>query len=206
VVVLAIAGPVALTRVVNHVAAWPGSERAGRSWALQGVLLLQFMALAHGFRGEWPDARARAEYPGLVERLRSLHGPVLAPGFGTLALQTGHAATFHPVALEALVEAKGNGLMTRDPDVLDRMLEPLAKGEERPTLVSDRRLDDPASSASPGWMESVRGYRLDSEWKELADSPAPRFVYVPISGAAPRPSPAPIAGAIESNPDSAHAQ
>jgi hypothetical protein len=37
---LAIAGPVALARVVKHVATWPGSERAGRMWALQAVLLL----------------------------------------------------------------------------------------------------------------------------------------------------------------------
>jgi hypothetical protein len=195
---LAIAGPVALARVVKHVATWPGSERAGRMWALHAVLLVQFVALAHGFRAAWPDGRARAEYPVLLERLRSLRGPVLAPGYGALSSRAGHGPAFDPLALDLLAEASEHGVPMPDTTALDRLLEPLRAGAERPTLVLARRLEDLGEAP---WPRAARGYRLEAEWKELAGSPAPHFVYVPDPTIASAPA-TPVADIIEPAPGS----
>jgi hypothetical protein len=190
---LAIAGPVALARVVKHVASWPGSGRAGRSWALHAVLLVQFVALAHGFRAAWPDGRARAEYPVWIDRLRSLRGPVLVPGFGALSSRAGHGPAFSPLALDLLTEAHERGVPMPDSTAFDRMLDGLHSGAERPTLVLATRLD---ALEDRSWQRMARRYRLDAEWKELADTPAPHFVYVPDAASAST-SATPVAGIVE---------
>jgi peptidoglycan/xylan/chitin deacetylase (PgdA/CDA1 family) len=80
-----------------------------------------------------------------------------------------------------------------DTTALDRLLEPLRAGAERPTLVLARRLEDLGEAP---WPRAARGYRLEAEWKELAGSPAPHFVYVPDPTIASAPA-TPVADIIE---------
>ena len=213
-IALAIAGPVALSRVVNHLAAWPGSERQGRSWALQAVLLLQFLPLTLGFRALLPDPRARQAHDTLVERLRALPDSVLAPGFGFLAQQAGKGAAYDPLALEALVEARGNRLLARDPGFVDRLFAPLESGPGRPLLLTESPIDRLAASKGAPWPRVAADYRRSTEWAELAGTQAPRFVSAPLADQLPGPAAAKsgtlartsLAGSVDAPPDSASAR
>jgi hypothetical protein len=177
---LAIAGPIAVVRVVSHLAAWPGSGRAGRSWVLYGALLLQFVPLAHGMSHQFPDPRGRQAHAWLIERLRALPGPVLVPGFGQAAASAGKGSSFNPLALEVLVEARGNRLLQRDPGFVGRMFAPLSRGGAgRPALVMVEALEQVGGSSDMPWASVARAYQRTDEWRELSDTPAPRFVYEP---------------------------
>lgn len=208
VVMLVIAGPIALVRVVSHLAAWPGSGRAGRSWVLHAVLLIQFLPLAYGLRNQIPDPRAAQARATLTERLRAIPGPVLAPGFGDVAVQAGKDESFHPLALDLLLAARGNALLTRQPALAETLFAPLENGPGRPTVVLG------AEVVSRGASQALRdllgrSYRRVAEWRELADSPAPRFVYAARMETAAVPPPATttsLAGAVPTIPDTSAAR
>jgi hypothetical protein len=179
--VLAIGGPVAMIRVVNHLAAWPGAGRAGRSWVLQAALMLSFAPVLGEVAGRLPADRFRSEHARLIERLRALPGPVIAPGFGWDAARAGKGASFDPVALEALVRARAGRRPEDDPPVIERVLAPLRDGSARAWVVVERPLED-----APGddglWAAMAERYQRVAEWSELAEAPAPRFVYEPRGG------------------------
>lgn len=181
VVALVIAGPIALVRVVSHLAAWPGSGRAGRSWVLHAILLLQFFPLAYGLRSQIPDPRAAQARTALIERLRSFPGPVLVPGYGEAALMAGKQDAYHPLALELLLSAKGNSLLARQPALADTLFAALAAAPRPPAVVvASASPRSPAEQALAAALE--RSYDRVAEWPELADSPAPRFVYAARMG------------------------
>jgi len=176
VVALVIAGPIALVRVVSHLAAWPGAGRAGRSWVLHAILLLQFFPLAYGLRSQIPDPRAAQTRNALIERLRSFPGPVLVPGYGEVARQAGKEDAYHPLALELLLSARGNALLERRPALADSLFEALAASPQPPTLIV--AAPEPRRAGERELRELLdRSYHRVTEWRELADSPAPRFVY-----------------------------
>ena len=204
---LVIAGPIALVRVVSHLAAWPGSERAGRSSVLHAVLLLQFFPLAYGLRNQIPDPRAALARAALIERLAELKGPVLVPGAGDAARQAGKDDAYQPLALDLLLSAPGNALLARDPAFADSMLAALTR-EPRPPLVVIGAAPalTPAERALQSMLE--RSYRRVGEWPELADSRAPRFVYAARMSyaAAPRMLLPPLAGAALISPDTSSAR
>src|SRR5262249_13620834 len=165
-----------LVRVVSHLAAWPGSGRAGRSSVLHAVLLIQFLPLAYGLRNQMPDPRATQARAALVERLRGLPGPVLVPGFGDAAIQAGKGDAFQPLALDLLLSSRGNALMAHSPTLAETLFASLRSGSGRPTVVLG---DEPEPRGPVGPLREVlaHSYRRVAEWRELADSPAPRFVY-----------------------------
>jgi len=176
IVALVIAGPIALVRVVSHLAAWPGSERAGRSWVLHAILLLQFFPLAYGLRSQIPDPRAAQARATLIDRLRAVPGPVLVPGYGDVARQAGKGEAYHPLALELLLSARGNALLSRRPALADSLFAPLAEAPAPPAVVVESVR--PQQAGERALAQALdRSYDRVTEWRELADSPAPRFVY-----------------------------
>ena len=203
-VTLVIAGPIALVRVVSHLAAWPGSERAGRSWVLHAILLLQFFPLAYGLRSQIPDPRAAQARTTLVERLRAVPGPVLVPGYGEVARQAGKEESYHPLALELLLAAKGNALLLRRPALADSLFASLAVAPTPPAVVVGSQSEKKASERALA-KALDRSYQRVTEWRELADSPAPRFVYAArMETAAPLPATTSVAGLA--SPDTMHAR
>jgi len=209
VVTWVIAGPIALVRVVSHLAAWPGSGRPGRSCVLHAVLLIQFLPLAYGLRGQIPDPRAGQAQAVLIEHLRTLRGPVLVPGYDATAQAAGKGSSFDPLALEVLLTARGNGLLARQPALAESLFAPLARGPGRPSLVTGAGIARRYPQVARALSETLaRSYQRVAEWRELADSPTPRFVYAPIMETvdAPGVAPAPLAGMIQETPDTAAAR
>jgi hypothetical protein len=202
VVALVIAGPIALVRVVSHLAAWPGSGRAGRSWVLHAILLLQFFPLAYGLRSQIPDPRLAQSRAALVERLRTIPGPVLVPGYGEAALRAGKDDAYSPLALDLLVSARGNALLERQPEWADSLFGTLATAARPVTVV----IGPPASlRGSERALSRVleRSYLRVDEWPELADSPAPHFVYArPMETRSPQAAMPSLAGAMAVATDS----
>jgi hypothetical protein len=202
VVALVIAGPIALVRVVSHLAAWPGSGRAGRSWVLHAILLLQFFPLAYGLRSQMPDPRLAQAHAALIERLRSLQGPVLVPGYGEAALRAGKDDAYQPLALDLLVNARGNALLARQPEWADSMFRALAGGPHPPSIVigAPQTLRESEHTLA---TVLARSYRRVAEWPELADSPAPHFVYArPMETSRSQAAMPALAGAIAVATDS----
>jgi hypothetical protein len=188
VVTLVIAGPIALVRVVSHLAAWPGAGRAGRSWVLHAILLVQFFPLAYGLKSQIPDPRAAQARTALIERLRAFPGPVLVPGYGEVARLAGKEDAYHPLALELLLSAKGNALLVRRPALADSLFEALAAAPHPPALIVGASEPRRAGERALGALLD-HSYDRVTEWRELADSPAPRFVYAARMGT-PVPLPA----------------
>ncbi len=205
VVTLVIAGPIALVRVVSHLSAWPGSGRAGRSWVLHAVLLLQFMPLAYGLRSQIPDPRARQARAALIERLRILPGPVLVPGYGEAALQAGKADAYDPLALDLWLDSRESGPAMHATPLADSFFAPLADSVSPPWIV----VGDGRTAAAPDRRLGpvlARSYHLVAGWPELTDSPAPHFVYAARMSSAPLAPAPPLAGALFAPPDTTPAR
>ena len=180
-------GPISLARVVNHLAAWPGSERMGRSTALHLVLALQFMPLAYRAGDLLPAPPAEAARAALVERIWSCPGKVIVPGHGFYSWSAGKGSSMHAIALDGLVRARDNSLFRRDPQFLDRLFDPLRQGQDRPTLITDDELDQSQGDARHLWISLASAYRLDKKPVQNSSSlqpvsgirGAPALVYVP---------------------------
>jgi hypothetical protein len=183
-----IAGPIALLRVVNHLAAWPDSERAGRSWVMYAVLLLQFVPLAYGVRSQMPHPRARQAHAELMSWLRSYPGPVLMFYHGHYTWQAGKGTTFQQSALDDIIRARGNRLLASDPKYFDRMFQALREGPDRPMIVTDVELEKTGLESRTLWQSVASHYRLEGElgWISEPMKPinaahrTPRLIYVPI--------------------------
>jgi hypothetical protein len=187
VVVLAVLGPISLARLVHHLAAWPGSERLGRSATIYLVLGLQFAPLMQGLRGQLPPANARAARAELVRMLREYPGPVIVLQHGHYGWSAGKSTSLQQDALEDILGSKGNRLLARDPRFFDRMFDRLRTGRDRPMIVADTALERCGNQSRALWSSLAASYVLRQElgWVGRPLGPiygrhgTPARVYVP---------------------------
>jgi len=183
----AIFGPIALHNVMHHVAAWPGSERGGRSPVIYLLLCLQFLPLAYPIRDQMPHRRSAEARDVLIEHLRSYPGPVLMLYHGFYGWSAGKGSSLHQITLDDIVRARGNRLLAGDPQFFDRMFESLRSGPNRPMIITDTELQLSGSESRGLWESIAPGYRLAGQlcWISEALNPingnhwTPRLVYVP---------------------------
>ncbi len=193
VVALAILGPLSLHRVTRDLetAGGPGARAPGV--LLCALLLLQFVPLLYPVRNQMPHRRAAEAHAELLERLRGLEGPVLMPYHGFYLSQAGKPTSHHLIALEDVARARGNRLLARDPEFLERLFEPLRHGAGRPAIVTDVRLE--AITRSSLWQSLAPGYALADTLGWISDPlrpvtgnrSQPSYVYLPIENASDTP-------------------
>jgi len=185
---LSVLGPIALHNVIHHVAAWPGSERGGRSPVLYVLLSLQFLLLAYPVRSQLPPPHPGEARAGLLQRLSSHPGPALVPDHGFYGWSAGKGSSMHEIALERIVRARGNRLLAGDPQYFDRMFAALRSGPDRPMIVADVELGTGGGASRELWASIITGYRLEGELGSISESlqpvggsrRAPRLIYLPV--------------------------
>jgi hypothetical protein len=187
VVMLSVLGPLAVHHLLQHYGTLP-DNRLGHRTALVLLLVLgQFVVLYYGVRGFIPDARAGEARAELEALIASYPGPVMVTYHGHYARSAGKGTSLQMIAFDDIVRAEGNSLLERDPEFVDRMMEPLRSGEQRPVIISDAELVESGDQTNPWWREVAPGYVLLGElgWVGEALTPvvghptAPRYVYVP---------------------------
>jgi hypothetical protein len=100
---------------------------------------------------------------------------VLVPGYGEVARLAGKEDAYHPLALDLLL-AGGHTLLEQRPQWADSLFDAVATAPRPPAIVIGAPQGHGASERLlRGLIE--RAYRPVAEWRELSDSPTPRFVY-----------------------------
>ncbi|MEO5989058.1 MAG: hypothetical protein ABIU54_08225 [Candidatus Eisenbacteria bacterium] len=181
---LCIAGPIALSRMESEFIRLSPSAGARASVAISLLLAGQFIPLIYSIgleRGHRNAAEARAQF---VQLLRELPGPVWVPTHGFYASLAGKAPGMQFIAIDDIERAPGNSLLLRDPKFLDRMVEELRSGPDRPFIVAD----GPLEKVGPIWGRIAEGYRVIREIPEWSEGLAgitghrtrPDRIYAPI--------------------------
>jgi hypothetical protein len=152
-VALAVLGPISLHRLLAALA--PRPDVFGPNGFACLALALQFLPLAYPMHEQLPHERGRDARAQLLADLRAEPGPVLMPYHGFYCLSAGKPTSLHIIALDDIVRSRGNPLLARDPQFLDRMFAPLHAGSGRPPIVTDI----PLAESGRLWAGLERSYR-----------------------------------------------
>ncbi len=183
---LAIAGPIALHRVGERFAGLGAPVRARIVTDI--VAVLAFVAFIYPVHELFPRRHARAARMAFELRLRDIPGRVLVVSHGGYAVAAGHEMGMTVLPLDDVVRARGNDLLRRDPEAIERVFDTLRHGPDRPTLVTDGPLERVGDLPRPLWASLAPHYRLaDSLDTDLTETlrpvtgnlDAPRYIYVP---------------------------
>lgn len=181
---LCIAGPIALARMETEFTRISPKAGARANIAVSLLLVGQFVPLIYSVgleRGHRNAAGARAQF---IQLLRDLPGPVWVPTHGFYASLAGKGTGMQFIAIDDIQRAPGNTLLKRDPQVLDRLVEDLRSGPNRPFIVAD----GPLEKSGPLWGRIGEGYRVIREIPEWSEGLAcitghrtrPDRIYAPI--------------------------
>jgi hypothetical protein len=205
VVAFSVLGPLSLWRIGRALDP-PTPERAGGALvAVYLVLMLQHVPLQYPVRSHLPHKYARETLKELEARISAYPGRVIMFYHGYYTWKAGKGTSFQQIALDDIVRARRNALLTRDPHFIDRMFAPLVSGPERPMIITDIALDHTGIESQPWWAEVAKGYRLADSLGDLSpvldpvdgNHWTPKYVYLPVdSVAAPDSAAAPAASPV----------
>ncbi len=195
---LSVLGPLSIWRLAR---AAGGGEAAlaGRATGAACLLLsLQFVPLVYNVHVEKPHPGARAARAAFLDVIRGIPGRVIVVEHGFYATLAGKGSGLQQIAIGDLERSPGDALFRRDPQALERLFDPLRRGPDRPTLITD----EPLEQIDTLWASLAPGYRLTRDLGDLTaplrtfsgHALAPRYVYSPVepdSAGVPR---APAAG------------
>ncbi len=153
---LCLAGPLALSRIETVFAKLSPTSGARASIAVSVLLALQFVPLVYSIGTERGHRNAAAAREQFVQLIRDLPGPVWVPHHGFYASLAGKPTGMQFIPIDDIERAPGNSLLKRDPRILDRMVEELRSGPNRPYIVAD----GPLEKSGPMWGRIAEGYRV----------------------------------------------
>lgn len=191
----AIAGPVALHALTADLESVDAPGPVWSECAALLVFLMAFVPLLYSARTQLPHRRALEAHHELVARLTLIEGDLLMPFHGWYAHHAGHETSLQIIPLDDIERSRGNLILERDPEFLERMFAPLREGPNRPTIITDLPLEE----NGPLWASIASGYVVTDTlgWLTAALRPitgnqfSPRLVYSPRD---------PLPGAAEPGP------
>ena len=195
---LAVAAPIALERIGRRLEASRGA--AATPLATTGahagppplttclVLALGFLPLLYPMHTLLPRPGAAAARRDIVEKLRSIPGPVLVPFHGFYGTLAGKDMGMTVLPLDDILRSKGNRLLKRDPHWFDRMFDSLRTGPDRPTIVSDTVFSKCGDASVQLWSTLEGPYRRTGDLGDLIERlrplagsrNAPTWIYSPV--------------------------
>lgn len=204
-----ILGPLSLHRLALEATAYRANSRAAMTIVFS-VLSLQFLPLYYPVHSRLPHPRAIEAYRAFMAELERHPGDVLIPYHGFYDWSAGKRSSFHIIPLDDVLRARGNALLRRDPQVIERMFDTLRVGPDRPTLVTDMPLDktDDVWASGRLWKSLMPAYRQTSDlgWITNALRPvtgnpyAPAFIYEPVAAPSAAAAPSTRGGAAAGPP------
>jgi len=187
VVSLSLLAPIAMQRVFRAVMSGAVSERA--ITVLAGLLLIvQYPAVSYSAHHYAPLKHAEETREAFYARLEAIPGPVLMPYHGFYTWEARGTYSMHLLALDDITRAHNNGLLRRDPQVLDRMFDGLRHGANRPWLVLDLPLERTGDVSRDLWASLTPHYKLVDSLGVITEGlrpvaglrDAPSLIYEPI--------------------------
>lgn len=181
---LCIAGPLALARLEAEFRRVSPTAAARASVAVSLLLACQFIPLIYSIGQERGHANAAEARQKFVDLIRDLPGPVWVPHHGFYASLAGKGTGMQFIPIDDIERAPGNSLLLRDPGMLDRLVEDLRSGPDRPFIVAD----GPLEKVGPMWGRIAEGYRVIREIPDWSEGIAgitghrtrPDRIYAPI--------------------------
>ena len=158
VVAFAILGPIALDRISRQLDTGSATGRGLGSTVIYAVLLAQFFPLFYPVHDQLPHPRARDAFSAFETRVAAEAGAhdLLMPYHGWYTWRAIGHASLQIIAFDDIRRSKGNSLLAADPHYLDRMIDSLRFGPDRPRLI----LDLPLEAMGAPWASLAPYYRV----------------------------------------------